>query len=101
LNTYFGITTLSSALFLLFCIPINVVILWAYRRRSKAAHPAAVVAQNGTMTMAHQNAAAKAKADQLAWRLMLYAVITFFAHALITLNFVSQNNFYASKKNKL
>jgi hypothetical protein len=65
-------------LFLAFCIPINVAILWVYRKRVKVQQSTV-----GTTTQQRTNAAAKAKSDRIERRLLLFAVITFFGHVLI------------------
>jgi predicted negative regulator of RcsB-dependent stress response len=91
LNTNVGISTLSSALFLAFCLPINAAILWAYWQRRKQQQSASVgLEAQGTMSI--QNAAAKAKEELIKRRLLLFAVLTFFGHALITVAMVSQMN---------
>jgi hypothetical protein len=69
-------------LFLVFCIPINVAILWAYRKRRN---------QLKSQQSFGSNAAAKAKADLIERRLMLFAIFTFFGHVLISLMLVSKN----------
>jgi Mg2+/citrate symporter len=85
-----GVNTIFSVLFLAFCIAINVAILWAYRQRrrkqqKKEKHSAAAV---GSSNQWHQkNAAAKktTKGDRIEHKLLLFAVITSIAHALMSI----------------
>jgi hypothetical protein len=90
LNTYIGIATLWTVLFLALCIPINLAILWAYRKRRNQQQTRE---QNQGIIGQHLfvgNAAAKVKADMIERRLLLFAVITFFGHALISIFMVGK-----------
>jgi hypothetical protein len=84
LNTYIKISTILSILFLAFCIPINVAIVWAYRSRRQQ-----LKSQQSTTTATHGNMAAKAKADRIERRLLLFAILTFFGHVLMSIMLVS------------
>jgi hypothetical protein len=89
LNTYVGTGAISSVIFLAFCIPINVAILWAYRKRRKQhKQPRVGQQQNQDNTIVQTNAAAKAKTDLIERRLLIFAVVTFFGHVSIALYLV-------------
>jgi hypothetical protein len=77
-----GLTSLWSVLFLAFCIPINVAILWAYRTKGQQqiSHQSAVAG----------NTAANAKREQIEKRLLFFAVLTFLGHIIISLMLVSE-----------
>jgi uncharacterized membrane protein YjgN (DUF898 family) len=65
---------------LAFCIPINLAILWAYRKRR----------QQLKLQLSTGNTAAKAKADRIERRLLIFAVLTFLGHILIAIMLVSK-----------
>jgi hypothetical protein len=83
---------LFSLLFLTLCIPINVAIWWAYRKRREQNQPRVGPQPQNTIGLQPSvgNAAAKAKADRIERRLLFFAIITFFGHVLIALYLVSQ-----------
>jgi hypothetical protein len=91
LNVYIGITTICSALFLAFCILINVAILWAYRQRRKLlkSQQSTAIGGTGTSVKQQRNAVAKTKADRIERRLLIFALISFFGHVLMTIMLVS------------
>jgi hypothetical protein len=94
LNTYIIIATLFTVLFLAFCIPINLAILWEYRQKTKQ-HRSHVGPQpnqlqsQGTIGRKRTNVAANIEADRIERRLFTFAVITFFGHVLIAFHLVS------------
>jgi hypothetical protein len=97
MSTYILISTICTVLFLAFCIPINVAILWKYRQRTKQ-HRSHVGPQpnqlqsQGTIGRQRTNAAANIEANRIEWRLFTFALITFFGHVLIAFLLVSQMN---------
>jgi hypothetical protein len=62
-----------------------VAIVWAYRgrRQQLKSH------QLSTTIASHGNAAAKAKADRIERRLLIFAIVTFFGHVLMTIMLVN------------
>jgi hypothetical protein len=88
LNTLLGISTIFSLLFLAFCIPINLAILWVYKKRVKGQQS---TVGRGPSVQLRTNAAANAsRSDLIERRLLFFAVITSFGHALISCLLVSQ-----------
>jgi hypothetical protein len=78
---------ICTVLFLFFCIPINVAILLAYRKTQQSTNQLQGITIGQLSSV---SAAAKAKADLIERRLLLFAVFTFFGHVLIALHQVSQ-----------
>jgi hypothetical protein len=60
-----------------------VAIVWAYRSRRQQ-----LKSQQSTTTATHGNAIAKAKADLIERRLLLFAIVTFFGHVLMSIMLV-------------
>jgi hypothetical protein len=60
-----------------------VAIVWAYRGRRQQ-----LKSQQSKSTAIHGNAAAKAKAERIERRLLLFAIFTFFGHVLMSIMLV-------------